>query len=73
MEGQSAKDLGRVFYEQAMLDSFILEKTKLVVGPMKDIIGFLRTIYALITLKEDILLLITPKLLGKWWKPLCNH
>jgi hypothetical protein len=40
MEGQSAEDLGRAFYEQTMLDSFILEKTKLVVGSMKDIIGF---------------------------------
>jgi len=61
MEGQSAKDLGRVFYEQAMLDSFILENTKLLVGFMKDFLIFLRTIYALITFEEDILFLIPPK------------
>lgn len=54
MSYELAEDLGRAFSERAVLDSFILAETKLAAGSMKDILGLLRTIYALITLEEDI-------------------
>jgi len=54
MSYELAEDLGRAFSERAVLDSFILAETKLVAGSMKDVLGLLRTMYALIILEEDI-------------------
>jgi len=49
-----AEDLGRASSERAVLESFILAETKVAAGSMKDILGLLRTTYALTTLEEDI-------------------
>eukprot|EP01018_Ginkgo_biloba_P000656 Gb_13273 [translate_table: standard] len=49
-----AVDLGRAFSQRAILESLVSAETKQSAGSVKDVLGLLRAMYALITLEEDI-------------------
>ncbi|KMT01901.1 hypothetical protein BVRB_9g209270 isoform A [Beta vulgaris subsp. vulgaris] len=51
---QLAEDLGRAFADKAVLLTFIEAEAKVPVGPLKDVLALLRTLYALIVLEEDV-------------------
>ncbi|XP_054816579.1 acyl-coenzyme A oxidase 3, peroxisomal-like [Prosopis cineraria] len=50
---QLAEDLGRAFSERAMLQTFMDAESALPAGSLKNILGLLRSMYALICLDED--------------------
>ncbi|KAK2973266.1 hypothetical protein RJ640_001922 [Escallonia rubra] len=50
---QLAEDLGKAFSDKAILQTFIEAEETLSAGPLKNILGLLRTTYALITMEED--------------------
>ncbi|CAK9172865.1 unnamed protein product [Ilex paraguariensis] len=50
---QLAEDLGRAFSDRAILQTILEAETTLSAGPLKNILGLLRSMYTLITLEED--------------------
>ncbi|KAK6919653.1 Acyl-CoA oxidase/dehydrogenase, middle domain [Dillenia turbinata] len=50
---QIAQDLGRAFSDRAILQTFTEAERALTGGPLKEILGHVRSMYALITLEED--------------------
>ncbi|XP_015953674.1 acyl-coenzyme A oxidase 3, peroxisomal [Arachis duranensis] len=50
---QVAEDLGRAFSERAILKTFIEIESKVPAGSLKDVLGLLRSLYALISVDED--------------------
>ncbi|XP_022970956.1 acyl-coenzyme A oxidase 3, peroxisomal-like [Cucurbita maxima] len=48
-----AEDLGRAFSEKAILKSFMEVEDSVPSGPVKNVLGVLRSMYALICLEED--------------------
>ncbi|CAM8878388.1 unnamed protein product [Rhodiola kirilowii] len=48
-----AEDLGRAFSERAIYQYFLEAEAGLPAGPMKDVLGLLRSMYALISIEED--------------------
>ncbi|KAL3502696.1 hypothetical protein ACH5RR_037145 [Cinchona calisaya] len=53
MSYQLAEDLGRAFSDKAILRTFVDAETTLMDAPLKNILGLLRSMYALVTLEED--------------------
>ncbi|AEE74442.1 putative acyl-coenzyme A oxidase [Arabidopsis thaliana] len=50
---QLAEDLGKAFTEKAMLQTILDAEAKLPTGSVKDVLGLVRSMYALISLEED--------------------
>ncbi|KAK2380819.1 peroxisomal acyl-coenzyme A oxidase [Trifolium repens] len=50
---QLAEDLGRAFSERAILKTFMEAESALPAGSLKDVLGLLRSLYALICVDED--------------------
>ncbi|GAU46772.1 hypothetical protein TSUD_92670 [Trifolium subterraneum] len=50
---QLAEDLGRAFSERAILKTFMEAESALPAGSLKDVLGLLRSLYALISVDED--------------------
>uniref|UniRef100_A0A803QJM8 Acyl-coenzyme A oxidase n=1 Tax=Cannabis sativa TaxID=3483 RepID=A0A803QJM8_CANSA len=50
---QLAEDLGRGFSDRAILQTFLDAEATLPVGSLKEVLGLLRSMYALICLEED--------------------
>ncbi|KAB5530011.1 hypothetical protein DKX38_020092 [Salix brachista] len=50
---QLAEDLGRAFSDRAILQTFIDTESNVSAGPLKNVLGLLRSMYALICLEED--------------------
>ncbi|OIW08339.1 hypothetical protein TanjilG_03015 [Lupinus angustifolius] len=50
---QIAEDLGRAFSERAILKTFLEAESKVSPGALKDVLGLLRTLYALVSVDED--------------------
>lgn len=48
-----AEDLGRAFSERAIYQYFLEAEAGLPAGPMKDVVGLLRSMYALVSIEED--------------------
>lgn len=48
-----AEDLSRAFTERSILQNFLEAEASVSAGPIKDVLGLLRSMYALITLEED--------------------
>ncbi|GMG98551.1 hypothetical protein Nepgr_000391 [Nepenthes gracilis] len=53
MNYQLAEDLGRAFADKAILLTFIETEAKVSNGPLKNVLGLLRSLYALTILEED--------------------
>ncbi|KAL6966136.1 Acyl-coenzyme A oxidase 3, peroxisomal [Sarracenia purpurea var. burkii] len=53
MSYQLAEDLGKAFSERTIFQTFIEAETVLPSGSLKNILGLLRSMYALISLEED--------------------
>ncbi|KAJ9177123.1 hypothetical protein P3X46_012373 [Hevea brasiliensis] len=51
---QLAEDLGRAFSDRAILQTFMEVEATVSVGPLKDVLSLLRSMYALICLEEDV-------------------
>eukprot|EP00262_Sarcandra_glabra_P004235 TRINITY_DN1519_c2_g1_i1.p1 TRINITY_DN1519_c2_g1~~TRINITY_DN1519_c2_g1_i1.p1 ORF type:complete len:698 (-),score=89.13 TRINITY_DN1519_c2_g1_i1:354-2447(-) len=50
---QLAEDLGRAFSERSILQTFLEAEMTMSAGPLKNVMGLLRSLYALISLEED--------------------
>ncbi|BAT90052.1 hypothetical protein LR48_Vigan08g091900 [Vigna angularis] len=50
---QLAEDLGRAFSERAILKTFMDAESTLPAGSLKDVLGLLRSLYAVISVDED--------------------
>nr|KYP58773.1 Acyl-coenzyme A oxidase 3, peroxisomal [Cajanus cajan] len=50
---QLAQDLGRAFSERAILKTFMEAESTLPAGSLKDVLGLLRSMYAVICVDED--------------------
>ncbi|XP_039123252.1 acyl-coenzyme A oxidase 3, peroxisomal-like [Dioscorea cayenensis subsp. rotundata] len=50
---QLAQELARAFTERTILQTFIEDELNLHTGPLKDVMGLLRSMYALICIEED--------------------
>jgi acyl-CoA oxidase len=50
---QLAEDLGRAYADRAILQTFVDAETSVSAGPLKNILGLLRSMYALVTIEED--------------------
>ncbi|XP_011013714.1 PREDICTED: acyl-coenzyme A oxidase 3, peroxisomal-like [Populus euphratica] len=50
---QLAEDLGRAFSDRAILQTFIDAEANVSASPLKNVLGLLRSMYALICLEED--------------------
>lgn len=50
---QLAEDLGKAFTEKAILQTILDAEAKLPTGSVKDVLGLVRSMYALISLEED--------------------
>ncbi|KAM7495070.1 hypothetical protein LguiB_029679 [Lonicera macranthoides] len=50
---QLAEDLGRAFSDRAILQTFIDAEATVSAGPLKNVLGLLRSMYALVTLEDD--------------------
>ncbi|XP_057954148.1 acyl-coenzyme A oxidase 3, peroxisomal-like [Malania oleifera] len=50
---QLAEDLGRAFTHRAILQTFIEAEAKVSAGPVKNVLGLLRSMYVLVCLDED--------------------
>ncbi|KAJ6763948.1 ACYL-COENZYME A OXIDASE 3.2 PEROXISOMAL-RELATED [Salix purpurea] len=50
---QLAEDLGRAFSDRAILQTFLDTESNVSAGPLKNVLGLLRSMYALICLEED--------------------
>ncbi|KAK9284343.1 hypothetical protein L1049_023514 [Liquidambar formosana] len=50
---QLAEDLGRAFSDRLILQTFLEAEATVSDGPMKNVLGLLRSMYALISLEED--------------------
>ncbi|CAN7065293.1 unnamed protein product [Brassica rapa subsp. trilocularis] len=48
-----AEDLGKAFTEKAILQTILDAEAKLPAGSMKDVLGLVRSMYALISIEED--------------------
>ncbi|KDP31760.1 hypothetical protein JCGZ_12221 [Jatropha curcas] len=53
MSYQLAEDLGRAFSDRLILQTFIEAETTVSAGSLKNVLGLLRSMYALICLEED--------------------
>ncbi|XP_016512417.1 acyl-coenzyme A oxidase 3, peroxisomal-like isoform X1 [Nicotiana tabacum] len=51
---QLAEDLGRAFSDRAVLHTFLEAEATVTSGPLKDILGLVRSMYVLVTLEEDV-------------------
>ncbi|KAB5512712.1 hypothetical protein DKX38_029740 [Salix brachista] len=51
---QLAEDLGRAFSDRAILQTFIDAEANVTAGSLKNVLGLLRAMYALICLEEDV-------------------
>ncbi|XP_074289998.1 acyl-coenzyme A oxidase 3, peroxisomal-like isoform X1 [Silene latifolia] len=51
---QLAEDLGRAFADKAILLTSLEAEANVTAGPLKEVLGLLRTLYALIILEEDV-------------------
>lgn len=50
---QLAEELARAFTERTILETILKEETNASSGPVKDVLGLLRSMYALICMEED--------------------
>ncbi|KAJ0989396.1 hypothetical protein J5N97_007752 [Dioscorea zingiberensis] len=50
---QLAEELGRAFSERSILQTFMEDEINLSTGPLKEVMGLLRSMYALICIEED--------------------
>lgn len=50
---QLAEDLGRAFSDRAVLHTFLDAEATVTSGPLKNILGLVRSMYTLVTLEED--------------------
>ncbi|XP_010279215.1 PREDICTED: acyl-coenzyme A oxidase 3, peroxisomal-like [Nelumbo nucifera] len=53
MSYQLAEDLARAFSERAILQNFLESEASLSVGSLKNVLGLLRSMYAMVSLEED--------------------
>ncbi|XP_016462915.1 acyl-coenzyme A oxidase 3, peroxisomal-like isoform X1 [Nicotiana tabacum] len=51
---QLAEDLGRAFSDRAVLHTFLEAEASVTSGPLKNILGLVRSMYALVTVDEDV-------------------
>ncbi|XP_019227730.1 PREDICTED: acyl-coenzyme A oxidase 3, peroxisomal isoform X1 [Nicotiana attenuata] len=53
LDYQLAEDLGRAFSDRAVLHTFLEAEASVTSGPLKNILGLVRSMYVLATLEED--------------------